>query len=81
MLGRWANGLRSKAVVLAVLFVRPSFQWLGESVGSETVLRCWRGGLPAFARMVQKRAGNAVDHVAHLKRVTRRARHRRPKCS
>jgi hypothetical protein len=50
-------------VVLGVFFVRPSFQWLGESVsvGSETVLRCWRVGLPAFARTVLKRAGDAVD--------------------
>ena len=84
-LGRWANGLQSKAVVLGVFFVRPSFQWLGESVGLETVLKCWRVGLPAFARTVLKCAGTAVDlrHALYATQwsVTRRTRHWRAVCS
>jgi hypothetical protein len=39
--GRWANAVQYEAVALGVFFVRPSFQWLGESVGSENIfMRC-----------------------------------------
>jgi hypothetical protein len=55
-------------VVLGVFSVRPSFQWLGESVGLETVLRCWRIGVQAFARTLLKPAGNAFEFTSRTLR-------------